>query len=342
MMYNGCDMKLPKNLQFASELTTFSAGEDELRGFKMFAHTGKPVNIGFGEQMVVDISKLKVDGVKTPILKNHEPDQIVGYSTSITKDGDGVTINGLISNSTEAASEVKSLSDEGFPWQASIGFEIERVERLAAKEEKTVNGLTFQGPGFVVTESRLTESSFVPAGADGDTSVKMSNHELDVSGLIQETAKMNWEKIKTSLGISGDMTDDNAESLILSAVESLKTPAPTPEPDATLVKLAAENRGMKLDALVAASKLSPAAKDMLSALVVGKDNEKVIADLKGELSSSELIDGFVDVLAENTPVELQQKSGPQLLELPEKNKEQQDDSLIKNMEALAATYGGRI
>src|SRR5262249_45544209 len=69
-----------------------------------------------------------------------------------------------------AASEVIGLADNGFPWQASIGADVQRQEFVDAGAQVKVNGRTFSGPLTVVRASTLREISFVPLGADASTS----------------------------------------------------------------------------------------------------------------------------------------------------------------------------
>lgn len=355
--------KKPKRLQFSNNNKVKLGSSDknkDLRTFEMLAYTGKAVNGGFGDPIILDVSGIEIAG-PPPILRNHNSDQVVGFSTDVKKtDNKNIEISGVVSGSTSAGKEVAQLADEGFPWQASIGFEIEKVTFLDSKEEKQVNGSTFQGPGLVVTKSRLTESSFVPAGADGATTATVFSNNgcvLKASDFrVKETKQMNWDEIKKTLGIKEDITDENAQSLILSlwntsqeelssvktelnSLKAMKDKAPD-EPDPTLLNLAAENREMKLSALVAASRITPAVKDKLSDAFIGKDNMKLSASLKG--LSEDSFDSVVKILAENDPIGIKEKSGAQVLgALADDRKTVEDDSLVKNMEKFAASSGGK-
>lgn len=142
---------------------------DSPRAFKMLAYTGEVVQRWFG-RLVFDLKGIKFSPDATPILKNHDYEQIVGMSSKVSVDAKGLQIEGFISRKTECAREVADLSDEGFKWQASVGMEILSVERLEADATADVNGKQITGPAYVVRQSKLRESSFVPVGADGETS----------------------------------------------------------------------------------------------------------------------------------------------------------------------------
>lgn len=141
---------------------------DAQRSFSMVAYSGQPVRRSYGA-MVIDLAGLEV-GKKTPILKNHDAEQIVGMGTKIEKTAQSLAISGTISKKTDAAKQVCELSDEGFDWQASVGIDIQKLEFLDRDVTSMINGREIKGPMMVVRQSRLRESSFVPVGADEGTS----------------------------------------------------------------------------------------------------------------------------------------------------------------------------
>jgi hypothetical protein len=147
------------------------------RKFSMLAYSGAPVQTFLGK-MIVDLEGLEVDRPDKPILLNHDRSRIAGSSTKIENTGKNVMIDGNLSNVTAAGQEVAALSDESFPWQASIGFGIDRLEYLEDDESEKVNGRAFDGPGYIVTKSELLESSFVPVGADKNTSGVVMSDDL--------------------------------------------------------------------------------------------------------------------------------------------------------------------
>jgi hypothetical protein len=64
---------------------------------------------------------------KVPILMNHDPDQMVGFSTSLAEDGKGLLLNGQLATSTSAGNDMFQLlqaaADADFRMGMSIGFD---------------------------------------------------------------------------------------------------------------------------------------------------------------------------------------------------------------------------
>jgi len=144
------------------------AKDDEKSGFLIEAYTGQTVERWWG-MLAID-----VDGIKAkkqiPVLMNHDSDKIVGYSTKTYKDG-SFFVAGQFSEVTEKAKEVKGLAQEGFPWQASIGVRPLKILSIEKDGKTKVNNKILKGPAEVWLESEVFETSFVPMGADGNTSV---------------------------------------------------------------------------------------------------------------------------------------------------------------------------
>lgn len=145
------------------------AGEagTKLSGFELVAYTGAVVERWWGKLAI------SIEGISAkqqmPIFRNHSRGEIVGYSTSTSKD-QAFKVHGVFSQYTEAAKEVMALAGEGFPWQASIGVAPKVIMEVREGASMLVNGVMVTGPGEVWVESEVFETSFVPLGADGATS----------------------------------------------------------------------------------------------------------------------------------------------------------------------------
>ena len=152
-----------------------AADKPKLRGFTMLAYTGGAMGVGgFYRPVVVDLAGMKVSGGgKTPILRGHDPDQIVGHG-KVTISAKDITVDGVISAENSHSQEVVSSSRNGFPWQASIGASVKEYEVLGEKDTAVVNGQTIKGPALIARKSVLSEVSFVPMGADSKTSAKVA------------------------------------------------------------------------------------------------------------------------------------------------------------------------
>lgn len=173
---------------------------DGCRAFEMDAYTGAPVETYFGLE-VIDLKGLELPGKAFPILRDHSRSQPVGYSSSAVIGPKGLAVSGKLTTNAGGA-EVARLSDEGFPWQASVGVRVLRVEEVKPGDSKTVNGRKFTGPLMVITKSRLMECSFVPLGADGATSARALSADgetLEVQMSDPTTAPASDDRARLSL-----------------------------------------------------------------------------------------------------------------------------------------------
>jgi len=121
---------------------------------------------------------------------------------------------------------------------------------------------------------------------------------LDEAGLADAIAK----SIEAMQGMSKDAKEKGDEaSAELSAVKASLSKKPD-EPSPTLVRMAAENRSMKLSRLVASGNITPAVKDKLAGIWIGRDNAglKLSLDDRGDGQFAALI----DALESNDPVKL--------------------------------------
>jgi len=162
-------------------------GKDERRGFSMLAYTGDEVLLQLQmfappERVVFDLSGMSVKREIIPILAYHDIHQIAGQSSLIANNGERIDIQGHLSSTTDTGRMVAGLSDEGFPWEASIGLEATEIEEVAEGDTVELNGRTFDGPLVVARKFTLKESSFVPFGADSATSRRLTNRATHGQG----------------------------------------------------------------------------------------------------------------------------------------------------------------
>jgi len=185
--------------------------EEPLRKFRMVAYTGKKmVTSTIPTPLVVDLDGLDMQAGKSlPILMDHKTTQRVGHSTNIVVSNGELLAEGIMSAATKFTREVAESSDNGYPWQASIGATILKAKYLNAKSSQVVNGKAVQGPALVVAKSVLREISFVSIGADDDTSA------VAASAASQKEIDMGFEQWLKAKGFDKD-------SLSASALTSLK------------------------------------------------------------------------------------------------------------------------
>ncbi|MFN7574757.1 MAG: hypothetical protein ACK5SA_06840, partial [Planctomycetota bacterium] len=92
----------------------------------MTAYTGGQMTVaGYYWPVVVDLVGMTVRSQTRPIHYSHHAAQIVGNSEKIKVKAQTIKVSGKVSGISAAASEVTALGDNGFPWQASIGAEVQ-------------------------------------------------------------------------------------------------------------------------------------------------------------------------------------------------------------------------
>lgn len=153
--------------------------------------------------VVIDLAGLKTSG-EIAILLDHVDNWIVGQSTSVRIGAGNVEVDGIVTGDWEdkedPAGKVVQHAQRGFKWKASVGVEIQRIEKVSAGETVQVNGREFAGPLYVTRAGTLDEVSFVSVGADKTASAKvaaaaakgktMDFHEwLKAKGFDPETLK---------------------------------------------------------------------------------------------------------------------------------------------------------
>jgi phage head maturation protease len=187
----------------ATAINLASPDDKGARRFSMLAYSGGEV-LTWGGRMVVDLASMNVGTKRKPMLLNHDASLIAGYSEDVKIDQDGISFSGKLSRTTAAGKEVAELADEGFPWQASIGFNYGVMEGIGEGKSVTVNGREFAGPIMVARGAKLKESSFVPLGADSDTS----------AAVFADGSPIEWPNTKKD----SSMSKDNEKTVDAAAV----------------------------------------------------------------------------------------------------------------------------
>ncbi|MBS3735506.1 MAG: hypothetical protein KGY99_11410, partial [Phycisphaerae bacterium] len=158
----------PEVLTLTATPTLEAAGSAEQPPrFTMVAYTGGPMRLpGFPHPVVVDLAGLAIPSQNLPIRLDHARRQGVGHTQRIAVADGELVAEGLISRDTSWARDVARSGAKGFPWRASIGAQVVRVEFVPAGGRAEVNGREVTGPAHVVRQAVLKEISFVDSGAD--------------------------------------------------------------------------------------------------------------------------------------------------------------------------------
>ncbi|MBB3205073.1 hypothetical protein FHS27_000840 [Rhodopirellula rubra] len=167
-----CDDAATITLQAAESA---SEGKPALRKFSMTAYTGGAMRLGgWPHPVVVDLTGMRVARKSRPILKDHDRGSIVGHTDDIRVSEATLEVSGVISGVGSTAQEVIATSENGFPWQASLGASADKVVFIPEGKTTKANGREFAGPVYVARKSTLGEVSFVALGADDDTEARVA------------------------------------------------------------------------------------------------------------------------------------------------------------------------
>lgn len=199
-----------------------------LRRFTMTAYTGGAMHLaGWRYPVVVDLAGLRVSKKSRPILKDHNAGLIVGHTDDIVVGEQSLEVAGVISGTGAAAQEIIATSENGFPWQASLGATAEKVVFITEGRTATANGREFSGPLYIARRSVLGEVSFVALGADDETFA----HVAAGAGAPQnlEVTTVEFEAWAQENGFAIDALDEN-NLASLRAVYERRLPSSVPPP----------------------------------------------------------------------------------------------------------------
>jgi len=238
------------------------------------AYTGASMRPGgwYGD-LIVDLEGVRIPDQQRPVLRQHDHEQIVGHTESVTiqKDGPdkGILIAGVFSGEPHHTAKVTTPAKNGFKWQLSIGAEPVVTEFLEAGEEIEVNGEVHHGPATISRVTELGEISFVPLGADGNTSAtvaaskgarqmnakamlklagsKFSDEEIDK--MSDDEAKANLKKCMAEDTDTEAADDSDSEDSEVDAEDDEQSETDTEKPKA---KAKAKKGGQSIRAAAAA------------------------------------------------------------------------------------------
>jgi hypothetical protein len=156
-------------------------GKPALAKYKMVVYTGRDMVVGGYGRVVIDLAGLRIPSGDMPAYRDHNSAKVVGHGR-VGIEGGQVVAAGLVSGTGPDAQEVLANARNGFPWQSSIGLMPARVETVAAGKSVTVNDKIFSGPISVIRAGDMYEHSFVPLGADGNSSAEIAARRAAENG----------------------------------------------------------------------------------------------------------------------------------------------------------------
>jgi phage head maturation protease len=167
-------------IKLDTSVTFLQAAEGEAaaspRRFTIEAYTGSQIRQGWSrEPVVIDLAGMQFKQ-QLPIVLGHDYTlgSILGQTDSVRVEAGKLIVEGEILADSDVARQVLQLAERGYAWQASVGADVRRHQKVDADAVTTVNGQTHMGPVRIVKASALREVSFVTLGADAETSVAIA------------------------------------------------------------------------------------------------------------------------------------------------------------------------
>lgn len=248
--------------------------EDIKATFTIRAYNGGAMSVGgFMTPVVLDLAGMKVTAKSRPILLNHNPETPIGHSTEVSIGARNVVVKGEFSVQNERTQEIINSAKAGFPWQASVGANVQALEFVDDGEKATANGRTFKGPVLIARKSQLQETSLVPLGADDSTSVKIAAQSAEGMEFFMKFEE--W--LKANGHVRAELSEDTLKALRATFDNFIKAEAEKEEAE----KLEAEKK--KLEAANKPAPVTPAP------VQAGVDFEKAIKEFETRMLNANQI-----------------------------------------------------
>ena len=157
---------------------------------RMVAYSGGVIkDHWYWNDLAIDLEGIQFKQNKFPVLEDHLYERkIAVIGKPIIEDGKLMAPENAKFLSTEASEEFQKLSQEGFPYQASIYAKPSVVERLDDDASSKVNGITIRGPASIWRKCEFKEMSVCVFGADSKTRASaFSREEMEHSSFAEST-----------------------------------------------------------------------------------------------------------------------------------------------------------
>jgi len=167
---------LPKNLTLTASLDIQAAeSANRFPKFSLVANTGQPMRIeGYQFPVIIDLAGATWKKKKTPVIADHDPTRRIGHTLAQRIDQNGIFAEGIVSSMSRVAKLITADLREGYPFEVSVGSDIDEVYFLEEESSAKINGKQFQGPLIVAKRVTIRELSIVVLGADADTSATLA------------------------------------------------------------------------------------------------------------------------------------------------------------------------
>jgi hypothetical protein len=186
-------IKIDSGVEFlkAAEGDSAPAGKK----FRIVAYTGAPIRQGWSrEPVVIDMAAMQLPAT-VPVVLGHDYSlgSILGQGRPFIEAGQ-LIVEGEILASNPNADQVAALAAAGYQFQASVGADVRRHQKIDADGVTQVNGSAHVGPIRIVKASALREVSFVTLGADSQTSVAIAAEADEESSMADNATQTPAEE----------------------------------------------------------------------------------------------------------------------------------------------------
>jgi len=219
-------------IKLDTSVTFLQAAEGEAaagpKRFKIVAYTGAPIRQGWSrEPVVIDVAGMQLPKT-VPVVIGHDYSlgSILGQGTPSIENGQ-IVVEGEILARNGNADQVLALAEAGYQFQASVGADVRRHQKVDADGVVQVNGQAHVGPVRVVKASSLREVSFVTLGADSQTSVAIAAEDVA-------------EEISMAADATQKPTDEVVETAVVAATAEVAVESPKVEDKSVELKAAIE------------------------------------------------------------------------------------------------------
>ena len=186
-------IKIDSGVEFlqAAEGESAPAG----KRFRIVAYTGAPIRQGWSrEPVVIDMAGMQLPAT-VPVVLGHDYTlgSILGQGRPFIEAGQ-LIVEGEILAQNPNADQVAALAAAGYQFQASVGADVRRHQKIDAEGVTQVNGSAHVGPVRIVKASALREVSFVTLGADAATSVAIAAEADEESSMADNATQTPTEE----------------------------------------------------------------------------------------------------------------------------------------------------
>jgi hypothetical protein len=191
-------------LESGVEFLQAAEGESAPAGkrFRIVAYTGAQIRQGWSrEPVVIDMAGMQLPAT-VPVVLGHDYTlgSILGQGRPFVEAGQ-LVVEGEILAQNPNADQVMALAAAGYQFQASVGADVRRHQKIDAEGVTQVNGAAHVGPVRVVKASSLREVSFVTLGADAATSVAIAAEADEESSMADNATQTPAEEPITAAAV---------------------------------------------------------------------------------------------------------------------------------------------